>query len=196
MAVDFILELLTAVVDGLPFGRKKRQAKQNAAAQATFKGTPKSWEFAAQVMRKHHFTQDAQNWITQNVNLQVDDFFSVRGGGYWMPEKRQVRLFSAQEEAAVHELAHSWWHDRRTGREQAMMDAVVRLSAEQDPRYADTAKLAYGYVHGIPEQNWKGMLVERNDWEMFAGLASGTMGDMRKLPPYVSALYQGLFEIA
>jgi hypothetical protein len=37
------------------------------------------------------------------------------------------------------------------------------------------------------------MLVDRNDWEMFAGLASGTMGDMRKLPPYVRKLYSGLF---
>jgi hypothetical protein len=50
-------------------------------------------------------------------------------------------------------------------------------------------------VHGIPEQNWAGMLVERNDWEMFAGLASGTMGDMSKLPPYVRKLYAGLFEM-
>ena len=38
------------------------------------------------------------------------------------------------------------------------------------------------------------MLVEENDWEMFAGLASGTMGDMRLLPPYVRRFYAGLFE--
>ena len=37
------------------------------------------------------------------------------------------------------------------------------------------------------------MLVEENDWEMFAGLASGVMGDMRLLPPYVRRLYAGLF---
>jgi hypothetical protein len=39
------------------------------------------------------------------------------------------------------------------------------------------------------------MLVERNDWEMFAGLASGTMGDMRLLPPYVREFYVGLFQM-
>jgi hypothetical protein len=29
---------------------------------------------------------------------------------------------------------------------------------------------------------------------MFAGLASGTMGDMRLLPPYVREFYVGLFQ--
>jgi hypothetical protein len=76
-----------------------------------------------------------------------------------------------------------------------MMESVVRLSVEKDPRYGATAKLAFDYVHGIPAQNWAGMLVERNDWEMFAGLASGTMGDMSKLPRYVRVLYEGLFEM-
>ncbi len=39
------------------------------------------------------------------------------------------------------------------------------------------------------------MLVEENDWEMFAGLDSGTMGDMRLLPPYVREFYMGLFQM-
>jgi hypothetical protein len=53
--------------------------------------------------------------------------------------------------------------------------------------------LAYGYVHGTPD-GWPGMLVDRNDWEMFAGLASGTMGDTTLMPPYLRRFYQGLFE--
>jgi hypothetical protein len=145
-------------------------------------------------MRVYHFTEGAQKWIRENVNLRVDDLTSTRGGGYWVPSQRQVHLFTAQDEAAVHELAHSWWHDRRHGHEDEMIEAVVRLSAEQRPAYLEAAKLAFGYVHGIPEQNWAGMLVERNDWEMFAGLASGTMGDMSKLPTYVRRVYVGLFE--
>jgi hypothetical protein len=159
------------------------------------KGSPEAWEFVSRVMREHHFTIGAQAWIRENVNLRVDDFTSTRGGGYWIPSLYQVHLFTAQSEAAVHELAHSWWHDRRQGREDEMMESVVRLSVEKDPRYGATAKLAFDYVHGIPSQNWTGMLVERNDWEMFAGLASGTMGDMSKLPRYVRVLYVGLFEM-
>jgi hypothetical protein len=158
-------------------------------------GAADAWAFADEVMREHHFTPGAREWLRANANLKVDDMSSTRGGGYWMPSTREVRLFTAQHEAAVHELSHAWWHDRRIGHEEEMMESVVRLSAEKDPRYADTAKLAFGYVHGIPAQNWAGMLVERNDWEMFAGLASGTMGDMSKLPPYVRKMYEGLFEM-
>ena len=153
------------------------------------------WAFVDRVMREHHFTPGARQWLRANVNLQVDDLTGTRGGGYWAPDRRGVRLFTAQHEAAVHELSHAWWHDRRHPLKDEMIEATVRLSAEQDPKYADAAKLAFGYVHGIPEQNWAGMLVDRNDWEMFAGLASGTMGDLGKLPPYVRKLYEGLFEM-
>jgi hypothetical protein len=154
-----------------------------------------AWAFAERVMRDHHFTPGARDWLRANVNLNVDDLSTKRGGGYWQPANREVRLFTAQDEAAVHELSHAWWHDRRHAVKDDMIEATVRLSAERDPRYAGTARLAFGYVHGIPDQNWPGMLVDRNDWEMFAGLASGTMGDMRKLPPYVRKLYAGLFEM-
>jgi hypothetical protein len=156
-------------------------------------GSEAEWAFVERVMRMYSFTPEAQSWLRAHVNLRVDDLNSTRGGGYWMPELREVRLFTAQDEAAVHELAHAWWHDRRHPLKEQMIEATVRLSAEQDPEYADTARLAHGYVHGIPEQNWEGLYVTRNDWEMFAGLASGTMGDMRKLPPYAREPYTGLF---
>lgn len=152
------------------------------------------WQFIERVMAEHHFTQDARQWLRENVRLKVDDLHSTSGGGYWQPSANEVRLFTAQHEAAVHELAHAWWHYRREPLKDAMIEATVRLSAEKDPRYSDMAGLAFGYVHGIPAQNWPGMLVDRNDWEMFAGLASGSMGDMRKLPSYVRRLYAGLFE--
>lgn len=159
------------------------------------RGSDTEWEFVDRVMRAHHFTPGAQEWLHSNINLAVDDLTTTRGGGYWQPHNRLVRLFTAQDEAAVHELSHAWWHDRREPRKDEMIEATVRLSAEKDPRYAAAARLAFGYIHGIPEQNWPGMYVDRNDWEMFAGLASGTMGDMRKLPPYVRELYRGLFEM-
>jgi hypothetical protein len=154
-----------------------------------------AWEFVEQVMREHHFTEGARQWLRSNVRLRIDDLASVRGGGYWQPSGREVRLFTGQHEAAVHELAHAWWHYRRERLKDDMIEATVRLSAEKDARYGELARLAFGYAHGIPEQPWEGLLVTRNDWEMFAGIASGTMGDMRKLPPYVRRLYAGLFEM-
>jgi hypothetical protein len=39
------------------------------------------------------------------------------------------------------------------------------------------------------------MLAEGNDWEMYAGLASGCMADIRLLPDYLRPFYQGLFKL-
>ena len=93
-----------------------------------------AWAFVEEVMRAHHFTPEAQGWLRANVNLRVDDLSSERGGGYWQPQTREVRLFTAQHEAAVHELAHAWWHDRRHPLKDEMIEATIRLSEERDPR--------------------------------------------------------------
>jgi len=145
------------------------------------------------VLTRFPYTEDARRWLSTQIGFEVEDLSSTRGGGYWYPDQRKVFLFTAQYEAAIHELAHAWWHDRRIGREEEMIQATIRLSEERDPHYTRTAGLAYGYIHGIPEQNWAGMLVERNDWEMYAGLASGMMADMRLIPPYVRPLYDGMY---
>ncbi len=141
------------------------------------------------------FAEEAKRWLREEIGFEVQDLHSTRGGGYWYPDQRKVFLFTAQYEAAIHELAHAWWHDRRIGQEEAMMEATIALSGETDPRYARMAHLAYGYIHGIPEQNWAGMLVERNDWEMYAGLASGMMADLRLVPSYVRRFYEGLYRL-
>jgi hypothetical protein len=47
----------------------------------------------------------------------------------------------------------------------------------------------------VPNHNWAGMLVERNDWEMYAGLASGMMADLRLVPPYVRGFYEGMYRL-
>jgi hypothetical protein len=155
----------------------------------------RAWDFASEVMSAYHFTPEAQVWLRSKIRLQVDSLDRTTGGGYWQPERRLVRLFTAQHEAAVHELAHAWWHYRREPIKDDMIEATVRLSAEKDPRFRAMQRLAHGYIHGIPEQPWEGLYVTRNDWEMFAGLASGSMGDMRLLPSYMQRMYSGLFVI-
>jgi len=149
--------------------------------------------FLGTILGRYHFTSEAGQWLRRQITLQIDDPGSERGGGYWIPDRQVVRLFTAQHEAAVHELAHAWWHTRRAGQEQALMDAVVRAAGEPDPRYRRVQRLAHGYVYGTAHDGWPGLMVERNDWEMFAGLASGIMGDTRLLPPYLRPFYRGLF---
>ena len=175
---------------GLMAGLVARGSRHNSAVPEET-----AWQFVEEVMRKHHFTPESRSWLRSKVRLRVDQLTSTNGGGYWQPSTGEVRLFTGQHEAAVHELAHAWWHYRRERLKDEMIEATLRLSAEKDPRYQELARLAFGYVHGIPEQPWEGLLVTRNDWEMFAGFASGTMGDMRKVPPYMRRLYRGLFEM-
>ncbi|HEV2235843.1 MAG TPA: hypothetical protein VGR57_04195 [Ktedonobacterales bacterium] len=141
------------------------------------------------------YTVEAQTWLRANIALTVQDLTSMRGGGYWDPARNLVFLFTAQYEAAIHELAHAWWHTRRLGHEEALMQATITLSEERDPRYARLQGLAYGYIHGIPDQHWPGMLVDRNDWEMYAGLASGMMADLRLVPAYIRTFYEGMYRL-
>jgi hypothetical protein len=153
--------------------------------------------------KRYPFTPEAIEYF-RTLRLEAGDLSAPHGGGFWWDRRNLVQIRGAQDEAALHELSHAWWHHERLRGNNAreMMDAVVRLARESDPRYAAARQLADYYVNGIPSQPdpssptgyWRGMLVEDNDWEMFAGLASGTMGDMQLLPPYVRRFYVGLFE--
>lgn len=151
--------------------------------------------FREEVLRRFPYQEEAKQWLRTQIDFEVEDLHSTRGGGFWYPDQNKVFLYTAQYEAAIHELAHAWWHYLRIGKEDAMIDATIALSEETDPRYAQMQKLAYGYIHGIPEQHWAGMLVDRNDWEMYAGLASGMMADLRLVPPYVRAFYEGMYRL-
>ncbi|HLZ23526.1 MAG TPA: hypothetical protein VKQ30_15545 [Ktedonobacterales bacterium] len=145
------------------------------------------------VLSTFPYTDEAKHWLRTAVGFEVKDLTSTRGGGYWYPDRNTVFLFTAQYEAAIHELAHAWWHYRRAGQEDALIEATIALAAETDPRYTRMCGLARGYIHGIPAQNWPGMLVDRNDWEMYAGMASGMMADLRLVPPYVRRFYDGQY---
>jgi hypothetical protein len=151
------------------------------------------YAFFDEVFRYFPYTDEAVAWLRRTASFEVEDLNTIRGGGWWQPAEDKVFLYTAQYEAAIHELAHAWWHYRRHGVEDEFMAVVQRLADEPDPLWARMQHLAHGYIYGIPEQDWAGMLVDRNDWEMYAGLASGCMADIRLLPPYVASWYEGLF---
>ena len=173
--------------------RRNERAEPDAAA------------FRAELFMRFPYTPEAADWLSREVGLVVHDPRSLRGGGYWRPDQRLVELFTGQYEAAIHEFAHAWWHDRRLEEDAAvrLMVAVVHLSEEHDPAFAAMAGLARHYVYGIrtqPDTNsptgyWRGMLADGNDWEMYAGLASGCMADLRLLPPAVRPFYAGMFRL-
>ena len=146
-----------------------------------------------EVLTTFPYTDTAKAWFRGAMSFEVENLDSITGGGLWYPDRYTVFLYTAQYEAAIHELAHAWWEERRLRLKDALIAATVALSEEADPRYQRMRQLTYGYVHGIPEQNWPGMLVERNDWEMYAGMASGMMADLRLVPPYVREFYSDMY---
>jgi hypothetical protein len=167
--------------------------------------------FMGDLFERFPFTARARTWLRQNVHVEVVDLSSTGGGGGYHVGRRTVRLNSAQYEAAIHELAHALWEDQRLDRpvRDGLVAAVRRLAEDPDPRWTRVRELAQHYVFGILTQPGfeRGMLLPRhergtgggpegewNDWEMFAGLASGCMADVRLLPPYVRRYYLRLFE--
>ncbi len=166
--------------------------------------------FVDDLFRLYPFAPQAQEWLRRNVRVEVIDWGSLNGGGGWYPDLRLVRLNTAQYEAAIHELAHALWHERRKdcAVRDGLVGAVQRLAEDDDPRWARVRILAGHYIHGIAGQPGfeQGMLLpphergsgggpngEWNDWEMFAGLASGCMADLRLLPPYLRRFYADVF---
>jgi hypothetical protein len=165
--------------------------------------------FREELFHLFPFTAEVQDWFRHEIGFQVQDHNSTTGGGGWYPHERAVRLNTVQYEAAIHELAHAWWHDRRHAQKDALVAAVERLAQEVDD-YPPVGRVAHDYIHGIPTQPGfeQGMLLPReewgtgggprdewNDWEMYAGLASGCMADIRLLPHYLRSFYTGLFEL-
>jgi endoglucanase len=133
------------------------------------------------------------------VNFNVADPNSTSGGGFWKPEDKTVNLNTAQTEAALHETSHAWWDyvaKDKPDVKAAFVEAVKKLANDTNPQVARAAQLAHDYVYG---DTFPGMMHAAadggvNDWEMYAGLASGVMGDINKLPTYIQPYYSQLFD--
>src|SRR5687768_1440512 len=98
------------------------------------------------LFQRYPFTRQATEYF-RTLRLEAGDLSAEWGGGFWWGDRRLVQVRGCQDEAAIHELAHAYWHEAReagsTARE--LMDAVVKLSRETDPRFARAQKLAYDY---------------------------------------------------
>jgi len=197
-----ILDAVRALLKGLRAYRARQERQPSPR--------PPPGNLLDDLFARFPFASEAQRWLKEQIHVQVDDPTSVAGGGGWYPDQRLVRLNTAQYEAAIHELAHAYWHEQRKDRgvRDGLTAAVRRLAEDDDPRWQRVHTIAGHYVFGIPTQPGfeHGMLLpqrewgtgggpqgEWNDWEMFAGLASGCMADVRLLPPYLRRFYAGLF---
>ncbi len=149
------------------------------------------------VFQRYGLTTGAQR-ILAEVPINVKNIMARTGGGLYYPTEQKIELETAADEAAIHEMAHAWSESNAVGLfdpssfmavDPEFRKAIQRLAEETDPRYVRAARLAYMYEHG--HGVWPGM--GEDDSERFAGLASGVMGDISQLPPYVRKFYEGLF---
>jgi len=132
------------------------------------------------------------------------------GGGWYPPSQRPPRgsigLGSGASEGAIHEYAHSWYQRRMRDKpyRDMLVEAVLKLADEEDPKYSRAAGVARDYVYGEPYSGFKGLETEQpgvgagpggrwNDWEMYAGLASATRGNLDLLPDYIRPFFETMF---
>lgn len=166
-------------------------------------GYAASERFRDDVLTRYPFTEAARD-LARTVRFDVKNLHApVGGGGWYGPEARRIVLEGVQDEAALHELAHAWadltgfYTEHEPGgppwptRHYAFRAAVRAAAEETDPRYERVRFLARQYEYGDAAIGFPGM--GENDAERFAGLASGTMGDLRLMPSYLAAYYEGLF---
>jgi hypothetical protein len=160
--------------------------------------------FRRHIFEDYAFTPEARRLLA-DVELVIHNLREPVGGGWWYgPEGRKVELMGIQDEAAIHEFAHAWADfagfydevDPNNGVPWPTLNRrfradVQRGALEEDPRYARITRLCRDYEFGNAELNFPGMF--ENDSERFAGLASGSMGDLLLMPPYIRRWYTGLF---
>jgi hypothetical protein len=159
-------------------------------------------QFRDLILERYDFTPEAQE-ILRGIPVDIKDPDRPTGGGFWIPNERRIVLNGAQDEACLHELSHAWADEAgfyvdphpndpgRPGRHFAFRADVERAAADTDPRFQRVAFLAWEYTYGNPATGFQGM--GELDWERFAGLASGVMGDTRLMPDYLSHWYNPLF---
>ncbi len=154
----------------------------------------------------------AMQFITEKSSYRVAPKVEEDEMQGWSPPpdlngKGSVRLFYWEAQGALQESTHVWWHwrgiqhpEERLGlcRDLVTVSEIQRIEWEYASNFAET------YVYG-DGKNFAGMYVNQGlrprnlhditindldailDWEIFAGLASWTMGSYKvgvhKLPP-------------
>ena len=160
--------------------------------------------FRQYIFERYRFTPEARRLLA-NTRMAILNMREPAGGGLWFgPHENRIELQGIQDEAAVHELAHAWadlagFYDEHEPNgppwktwNRAFRADVHRTAIDNDRDYARIAFLCNEYEFGNPATGFKGMF--ENDSERFAGLASGSMGDLAMMPPHLRHWYTGLFQ--
>src|SRR5690606_28436826 len=169
----------------------------------------RSYEFAQDVTRTYPFKSSAREYLLDNVYTYVYDFDKKTGGGYYDIENNVISLQTAQEEGAVHELAHAYWETLRedelgegtyaSALGVSLLAVGQQMQVNPDDYDPELASMVEEYLVGNKEGTFTGFYGQEgdelvNDHEIYAGLASWAMGDIDLLPESLRPYYEGLFE--
>lgn len=159
--------------------------------------------FAADVMRRYRVRPEAIDAILAASDWEIHDPNSVSGGGTVYPagpNRWRVVLYTAQEEACLHEAAHVWLYLNCTNELVAMLIDMMFIESDKRhmPRWKPFRELMATYRWG-DGNGWPGMWLGEpynrwNEHELWAGGASFSMGDVTQYPPTARRLYERMFE--
>ncbi len=174
------------------------------------------------VMAGYGFTPAAMRFITEKSDYRVAPKIKEEEMQGWsqpptLNGKGSVRLFYWEAQGTLHECAHVYWHWRRIAHPEERLGLcrdLVTVSKLVGTEYDTLARFAEVYLYG-DGGNFPGMysyqgLHPRNlhdidmndlsailDWEIFAGLASWTMGAYKSgvhlLPPLLWRYFEPMF---
>jgi len=173
-------------------------------------------DFVRYIVSRYSFRKTAADLVIERCDFRLYDEASINGGGrvYFAGiyrdgaplQRTLVEFDTSQAEAGVHELAHAWWFE--IGRDYAQLDKhelvaqlldafLTEANATQD-QYTRIRELCHEFRYGWegqPEGMWWGEPLNRwNHDEIYASLASATMGDLRMYPPSLRPVYDKMFD--
>ena len=162
--------------------------------------------YREKVMYNYGFAAKARNYLRSETTIDVMNLsekkpFGFTHSGYWKPGSRNVKLNTASDEVAVHELAHAWWETLRGDpkTKKALVDDTIKLSKMSDKVYYQVVKRAQWVVHTYCSCSDTELVDygKVDDHHFYAFMADFTMGKFKtgthKLPEFMWKYFDGLF---
>jgi hypothetical protein len=181
-----------------PFARTTERGPDGSIKKVTDPKTEMTADeraYREKVLNQYNYTKEARFWMTNNAPLAIRRPGTEDGGGFAVPktdENGRTRSYATingkDDEAAIHELAHVWFDHKVNEKgfneaEQAKFRAgVERLANDPD---------ADPHMRGVAQDQLRRN--PDNISELYAGLASGSVTDISRLPPYLRPYYADMF---
>lgn len=163
-----------------------------------------AYGFREKIFYRYNFNTDARNYLRSKTTIDIpllweDKPVGLTHSGYWSGDN--VRLNSANDEVAIHEFAHAWWHkitvvDRKPELIKKLIEDTSRLSEMKDPKYEQAILKAREIVNRFclcPGKNYQ----NTDHHHFYAYMAQFLMGRFKdgqhKLPEFMWPYFEGFF---